>query len=113
MDKVCATLVASLLFLLPLHTSARTSSCNSGWCETYFYFETYKTSERKTLRYRINEGQVELTSVCAEHPYGSLARRQCRSAAYQLFRDTCASDRQNNNRRKTYCNAASRFSPVQ
>jgi hypothetical protein len=72
-----------------------------------------KTSARKTLRYRISDGEVELTSVCAEHPYGSLVRRQCRSAAHQLFRDTCSSDRRHYASRKLYGNAASRFSPIQ
>lgn len=112
-ERTLFSLLGASLLMLSTPTEAGTVKCSQGRCESHFYYETLKTREKKTLRFEIRNGQIDSTTVCSEHPYGSVIRRECRSAALELFKQLCAQDKARNNRRKLYCSAASRFSPIQ
>lgn len=105
--------LAVLLLPIPAAVEAAPVKCRNNHCESYFYFETLKTRERKTLRFNIRDDQIDSSSVCTEHPYGSVVRRECRSAALVLFKEQCAREREQRGSSKPYCGAASRFSPIQ
>lgn len=111
MEKRLISLAAAIAITLAIDANAVTINCAGNNCTTTFIYEHIKHREKRRLTFDVSGDGIDSTTVCAEYPWGSDLRTQCRSAALAIFKEVCEYDKKYRPTMKIYCNAARRYRP--